>query len=64
MINKKGKIEMEKSIFVLWPLLFVLVYIGGIVLLVIALIMFIRLAKRGIVALDIYINEKRGGRQG
>ncbi|WP_165867541.1 hypothetical protein [Paenibacillus pinisoli] len=55
---------MEKSIFVLWPLLFVLVYIGGIVLLVIALIMFIRLAKRGIVALDIYINEKRGGRQG
>jgi len=64
MINKKGKIGMEKSIFVLWPLLFVLVYIGGIVLLVIALIMFIRLAKRGIVALDIYINEKRGGRQG
>ncbi|MFF2887333.1 hypothetical protein [Paenibacillus sp. NPDC057967] len=40
-----------------------LVYLAGVVLVFIALIMFIRLAKRGIIALDIYINEKRGGRQ-
>jgi len=38
-----------------------LVYLAGVVLVFIALIMFIRLAKRGIIALDIYINEKRGG---
>lgn len=52
---------MSQSLLITWPVIILLVYIVGIALVFYALILFIRLAKRGIVALDIYINEKRGG---
>lgn len=56
---KKGGIVMSFSFISTFAVLFNLVLFG---LGVYALILFIKLAKRGIQALDIYLYEKRGER--
>lgn len=49
------------SFFGLVPILLFLVYVVIIGLGIYALILFIKVARRGIEALDIYLQEKRGG---
>lgn len=49
------------SFFGLVPILLFLVYVVVIGLGIYALILFIKVARRGIEALDIYLQEKRGG---
>lgn len=51
----------EMSFFGLVPMLLFLVYLVVISLGIYALILFIKVARRGIEALDIYLHEKRGG---
>ncbi len=46
------------GLFTIFPILMLLVYVALIVLGVYCAIMFIKLARRGIKALDIYIDEK------
>lgn len=51
----------EMSFFGLVPMLLFLVYLVVISLGIYALILFIKVARRGIEALDIYLHDKRGG---
>ncbi|AFH66137.2 hypothetical protein ACVNS2_36245 [Paenibacillus caseinilyticus] len=54
--------EPASAIFSVMSIFAIIIYLGMLGLFVYAFVLFVKLARRGITALDLYIEEKRGNR--